>query len=91
MSKQSMAAARKKRKAIIIAYLQDHPCVECGFADVRALEFHHRDRTEKVAAVGAMVNSNQPVGAILEEIEKCDVLCSNCHRIHHAKERGELP
>lgn len=73
---------------MIVAYLEDHPCVHCGFVDPRALDFHHRNSLEKEHGVSHMVNASMPDEAIWTEIAKCDVLCSNCHRIHHAEERG---
>jgi hypothetical protein len=86
-----VVAGRRKRRDMVLAYLQDHPCVRCGFSDPRALDFHHRNPLDKTASIGLMVNQNANMGRILEEITKCDILCANCHRIHHAEERGELP
>lgn len=79
---------RQRRKDVVVAYLEDHPCIRCGFDDPRALEFHHREPSTKVSEVARMVNKQRPIGEILEEIQKCDVLCANCHAIHHAEERG---
>lgn len=78
----------KKRRDVILAYLADHPCIRCGFSDPRALDFHHRNPEEKDSNISGMVVRKRSMGVILEEIQKCDVLCANCHRIHHAEERG---
>lgn len=72
----------------MVAYLEDHPCRRCGFSDPRALDFHHREPDQKVKSVSRMITDRTDIGIIFEEIEKCDVLCSNCHRILHAEERG---
>lgn len=56
-------------------------CIRCGFDDPRALDFHHRDPDSKVAAVGKAASHKWRRERILEEIGKCDCLCSNCHRI----------
>jgi tRNA G46 methylase TrmB len=63
-------------------------CVVCGFdKHPKAIDFHHRDPTTKVFGIGKFINGrqcneeNQKV--VLEEIEKCDCLCANCHRIEH--------
>ena len=63
-------------------------CVKCGFSDPRALDFHHLDPSTKVrrAACGfAGVYSS--LNSVWDEAKKCEVLCANCHRIHHAEER----
>jgi hypothetical protein len=56
-------------------------CQVCGYnKNARALHFHHRDRSTKKFNIGSQVVrcSNKWVN-IIDEIEKCDVLCANCH------------
>jgi predicted nucleic-acid-binding Zn-ribbon protein len=62
-------------------------CERCGFADFRALEFHHERTGLKDFNVADMIRSGLSVSAMMREIEKCIVLCSNCHQIEHYKER----
>jgi hypothetical protein len=62
-------------------------CVRCGFADYRALEFHHNQQGQKDFNVADMIRSGLSTNKIKLEIEKCVVLCSNCHQIEHYKER----
>lgn len=58
-------------------------CLNCGFSHPAALAFHHRDQRAKLEDVGNMIKRGFPKEKILEEIKKCDVLCHNCHAIHH--------
>lgn len=58
-------------------------CKECGFSHPAALDFHHRNPTEKVESVSFMASKLRSKESILAEIAKCDVLCRNCHAIHH--------
>lgn len=58
-------------------------CSECGEDHPRCLDFHHKDSSTKVLAVSTMVLSGFSKETILDEINKCDVLCSNCHRKEH--------
>jgi predicted HNH restriction endonuclease len=59
-------------------------CQICGENDVRCLDFHHRNPGEKSFSV---VQSIRSMPRLLQEIEKCDILCANCHRKLHSKRR----
>lgn len=61
-------------------------CSKCGFDHVATLEFHHRNPAEKDFLLSVAV-SHYSLERIKIEAEKCDVLCSNCHRIHHYDEK----
>jgi len=73
--------ADRKREAnhqALVAYLLDHPCVDCGEDDPIVLEFDHL--RDKRVNVSALANSAVPFDRVLAEIEKCEVVCANCHR-----------
>lgn len=57
-------------------------CKNCGISHVAVLDFHHRDPTEKEFTISNFYRIYEKK-KILLELEKCDVLCSNCHRILH--------
>lgn len=61
-----------------------HPCVDCGEDDPIVLELDHV-RGEKVAGVSQLAHNTRSLKVIQEEINKCDVVCSNCHRRRTAK------
>jgi len=56
-------------------------CEKCGFSHPAALDFHHIDPSQKHFGISINKHNKKEV---LEEIKKCKVLCSNCHRIEHA-------
>ena len=61
-------------------------CIGCGEKDPSCLDFHHGDgKTDKLGDISKMRRFGKV--RLLAEIEKCDVLCSNCHRKHHRDER----
>jgi hypothetical protein len=74
-------AQREASQKFIAAYLLTHPCVDCGAADLRILDFDHRPDSGKRDAVMQLVRNGFSVGVIGEEIAKCDVRCRNCHAI----------
>jgi len=87
-----MAQIRKRRRrlreearAFLIDYLRAHPCVDCGERDIVVLEFDHL--RDKRAAISQMIG-NQELRTIKAEIEKCDVVCANCHRRRTASRGG---
>jgi hypothetical protein len=65
--------------------LKDSLSCECGESRSWVLDFHHKDPKVKSNTVSNLVrNCNKD--KVLEEINKCVVLCANCHRDLHYKE-----
>ena len=61
-------------------------CEHCGYDKyIGALEFHHKDPTQK-DPLGLRKFSFEK---LKEEVDKCILLCSNCHREEHGKLRLE--
>jgi len=67
-------------------YLSTHACSSCGESDPTVLEFHHRHGKSK--AVSELVAAGYSITAIQAEIDKCDVLCANCHRRVTSQNQG---
>ena len=65
-------------------YLEARGCERCGEADLRVLEFDHVD--EKRFCVMTGVWEGYSLDRIREEIERCRVLCANCHRARTAQQ-----
>ncbi len=69
-------------KAYVDNYKVNKGCSRCGFNEHPvALEFNHIDPSKKSKSVSQLVKKGV-MKNINNEIEKCQVLCSNCHRIH---------
>ncbi len=69
----------------ICDYLSEHPCVDCGEADILLLDFDHRDPVLKLRSVSMMIKYN--LENLKKEIDKCDIRCVRCHRIKtHGKD-----
>lgn len=58
-------------------------CNRCGFSNPAALQFHHESSETKEFGIASMISQGASRTAIIEEIQKCEVLCANCHLIHH--------
>jgi Tfp pilus assembly protein PilE len=63
-------------------------CKECGEKDYACIQFDHKDGSDKKSCVSFLVSSHKPLSVIKEEIEKCDILCANCHAKRTAKQFG---
>jgi hypothetical protein len=82
-------ASKTNRKREIADWLKSLKkqlcCSKCGNPDFRVLDFHHIGEGKEFS-VGEATTKGFSKQTILEEIKKCVVLCSNCHRIFHYKE-----
>lgn len=60
--------------------LKDSPCIDC---DLRyppyVMHWHHRDPLTKTVSVGRLRSTGANKQKILDEVAKCDLVCSNCH------------
>lgn len=72
----------RKRRGAIIDYLGGK-CVECGTAE--RLEFDHIDPEQKSFDIKANLTLSNP--EVREELEKCQLLCYDCHRAKSAREK----
>jgi hypothetical protein len=78
---------RLERTILLIEYFKDHPCVDCGETDPVVLEFDHTaDKSFDICQ--KLIDTTWE--RILAEIEKCEVVCANCHRRRTAVRRGAL-
>lgn len=71
---------RKVKKEFVNSFKVGKPCYDCGnFYPPYVLDFHHtRDKKYNVANMYVKVSSLE---TIKKEIEKCVLLCANCHRV----------
>jgi hypothetical protein len=84
-AKQRTEERRDRNYELLVDFLLERPCVDCGERDVLVLEFDHLADKEFTIARGFREKSWPE---ILTEIQKCDVVCSNCHRRRTLKRGG---
>jgi hypothetical protein len=78
----------KKRKREIKQWFQKYKsglkCKACGENHPAIIDFHHTGE-EKEHGISKMVAEGYSIERITEELNKCEILCSNCHRKVHFK------
>ena len=84
--KLAVKARQQAGYSRLFLYKQGLVCENCGFSHPAALDFHHRNPAEKTRNVSQMVQGCS-WSRVLAEIEKCTILCANCHRILHHNTR----
>ena len=85
---QKQKARRNANGKFVHEYKLKHPCMECGEADPIVLEFDHRDPKIKCFAISQGCADQRSIEPLKAEMDKCDVLCANCHRRKTAKQLG---
>ena len=82
---KARAKSRREHNAkFVYEYKESLSCVICGESDSCCLDFHHLDPSLKDRDITRAAWNGWSVDRLLEEINKCVVLCSNCHRKLHA-------
>ncbi len=78
---------RYRAKAAAIQYLGG-VCVRCGWqGNQAAFQFHHINPRAKDFIIGNVANKKWDV--IKKELNKCILLCANCHAIEHSTKEGD--
>ncbi len=82
---------RRKNQQTIAQWLREYKqkcsCKKCGEKRWYVLEFHHIDPKEKDFNISDL--KRRSIKGMLKELEKCEVLCSNCHTEFHYLEREQ--
>jgi hypothetical protein len=72
-------------KRRILSEIFGDGCSICGYSRCStALEFHHVDASVKEQTPSKLINNYSTIERMLEEVNKCVLVCSNCHREIHA-------
>lgn len=75
---------QRKFKHLCVEY-KGGKCIHCGYNKcIGALDFHHRNPAIKEFSI-SMAKHHSFLDNIKEELDKCDLVCSNCHREIHDK------
>lgn len=92
-SKEYIDRSKKRNKEQAVTnrqlmkeYLQDKKCCDCSETDPVVLQFDHV-RGEKIDSV-SVIMARCSWSKVLEEIEKCDIRCANCHLKRTSKSFG---
>lgn len=74
--------SRKKRfpKIAYISLLKNKPCLDCHVLyPICCMDFDHI--SDKKCSIARMISGGFNMTVLKEEIAKCELVCSNCHRI----------
>ena len=78
------AEHRKYLRSIVESFKNGKVCKHCGVeTNPIVLEFHHRNPEEKVNTIPNLIKNGCSKKELMREINKCDILCANCHRKYH--------
>lgn len=80
----NMPIYRKRNREYFSQYKLDRGCEFCSEKEPVCLDFHHLDPNEKEDTIARLCNNGSSIDTILVEVNKCIVVCSNCHRKLHA-------
>ncbi len=73
----------QERKTMITNLKAQIKCAKCGESRGYCLDYHHIDPTTKKFTIAKFISNSTSLEGLTEEIEKCIVLCANCHREYH--------
>lgn len=83
-TKQAIKAAKVRRRLIDE---KGGKCEHCSITGVnRIFAFHHRDPTTKLFQIDNRVCNGYHIDRLKAEVDKCLLLCHNCHSEHHNPE-----
>ena len=88
-NKEEVAAKKKSKRYernLMLFNYKGAGCSHCGLSEPDHLEiydYHHIDPTTKLYGVSRILTG--PIERLMTEVDKCLLLCANCHRREHAR------
>ncbi len=86
-AKKRDVVALKIVKRALKSRLVEHfggKCICCGIEDDPCIyDFHHRDPAQKDSEIANLITRTRDWDVVVKEAQKCDLVCSNCHRKIH--------
>jgi L-lysine 2,3-aminomutase len=76
-------ASKNRLKEIVNKIKQEAGCYFCSENEPISLDFHHKDPSIKDDSINIVLKRKNEK-SLMNEIKKCEVICSNCHRKLHA-------
>ncbi len=89
LNRESEKAHISRRKKEIKKWFKEYKktlrCIKCGENHPATLDFHHKNKRDKLFGINTKVHAGYSIQRVQKEIKKCEVLCANCHRKFHYK------
>jgi len=80
---------RRYRTKLAAIKLLGGKCADCGWQGHQAaFQFHHINPSKKDFVIGNVANKKWEV--VKKELDKCLLLCANCHAIRHSSKNDKL-
>lgn len=90
VEKRARTKHRETRRQWLFDYKSKLSCVYCGIQNPLCMDLDHIDPSTKKGTPSTMVTNSTSWKAVMEEIEKCQPVCRNCHNIKSILEQGKL-
>ncbi len=84
--RNSVKRRKKKVQEWFMKYKSNLSCSKCGENHPATIDFHHKGKKEN--QVAQMAHWGYAIENIKKEIDKCQILCANCHRKVHWKNKN---
>jgi len=85
--RKTKTALKQRRRGWIDGYKKEKGCIKCGIKDPRVLDFHHL--RDKKFSISEYYYYQFGLENVKKEMEKCIVICANCHRVLHFEKKRE--
>ena len=74
--------------AMLSQIKEENPCHDCGiYYDAVCIDFDHVPGEKKLMNLSQFNQGSYSFDKVVEEIQKCDIVCSNCHRLRTKNRR----
>ena len=79
---------KKRENKFLSAYKKGKICALCGYNEHwEILQFHHKDKKKKLFEITLFKIAKKNPEELKREIEKCILICPNCHFLLHLREK----